>query len=180
MREIRTSGSPSGDWKRSRSKSGNAGPPPRQSSTLSKGLILRGIRGIQTRFWRIFFSQAEISSSDPFFCLGMLFLTCFARWRDGLADLGRVGPGRSPPWTKAGSLVPLSGFESGCSGRLYEAVNCSSSASCKRTASARPIRFSHRHRVEALASVPSALLGSITSALVAVCKTDGFRITIRR
>ena len=34
MREIRTSGSPSGDWKRSRSKSGHAGLPPRQSSTL--------------------------------------------------------------------------------------------------------------------------------------------------
>ena len=34
MREIRTSGSPSGDWKRSGYKSGYAGPPPRQSSTL--------------------------------------------------------------------------------------------------------------------------------------------------
>ena len=34
MREIRMSGSPSGDWKRSGYKSGYAGPPPRQSSTL--------------------------------------------------------------------------------------------------------------------------------------------------
>ena len=38
MREIRTSGSPSGDWKRSRSKSGHAGLPPRQSSTLPEGV----------------------------------------------------------------------------------------------------------------------------------------------
>ena len=37
MREIRTSGSPSGDWKRSGCKSGCAGPPPRQSSTLPRG-----------------------------------------------------------------------------------------------------------------------------------------------
>ena len=33
MREIRTSGSPSGDWKRSGYKSDHAGPPSRQSST---------------------------------------------------------------------------------------------------------------------------------------------------
>ena len=37
MREIRTSGSPSGDWNRSGYKSDHAGPPPRQSSTLPKG-----------------------------------------------------------------------------------------------------------------------------------------------
>ena len=39
MREIRTSGSPSGDWKRSGSKSGNAGPPTRQSSTVPSRLV---------------------------------------------------------------------------------------------------------------------------------------------
>ena len=43
MREIRTSGSPSGDWKRSGYKSGCAGPPPRQSSTLLNKLLRSSI-----------------------------------------------------------------------------------------------------------------------------------------
>jgi len=55
MRENRTSGSPSGDWRRSGSKSGHAGPPPRQSSTLPKGRDDRAV----------FFSRAGARSLQP-------------------------------------------------------------------------------------------------------------------
>ena len=50
MRENRTSGSPSGDWKRSGSKSGYAGPPPRQSSTLPDFLFVGALLTFGTEF----------------------------------------------------------------------------------------------------------------------------------
>ncbi len=99
MREIRTSGSPSGDWKRSGYKSGYAGPPPRQSSTLPDAnfcrvfiSLNRAIAPSRLRNGRCEFS-ARLFSQRPHLCRRALPSPFIAARYDGRRSV-TIEPGR--------------------------------------------------------------------------------------